>query len=102
MSFVLLLCLGQRSAPIIKPLPLIHNIGIIRPSRFPVALAIAVLLDWVSQAACLLLPLLLPPHHDARLLLLTLSDDRLLLLGMHPRLAMGEKFDPALRLSLLL
>ena len=97
MSVVLLLCHGQRSAPVVKPLPRVHNAGIIRPSRLPVALAIAVLFDWVPISAHLLQLLL--PQPDARLLLsqpdarllLSLSDDRLLLLlGLLLRLAMGE------------
>ena len=90
MSVVLLLCHGQRSAPVVKPLPRVHNAGIIRPSRLPVALAIAVLFDWVPISAHLLQLLL--PQPDARLLLSLLSDDRLLwlLLGLLLRLAMGE------------
>jgi len=98
-----LLLLRQRSALVVKPLPWIYGVSVIRLSGLPVALAIAVLLDWVPISAHLLQLLL--PKPDTRLLLLLLPlvpDARSLLLGLLPRETISEDFDPPLRLSLLL
>ena len=41
--------LQQRSAAIVKPSPIVHNVGIVGVSIFQVALAlVAVILNWVS------------------------------------------------------
>ena len=65
----------QRSAPLVEPLPGIHNVSIITLSGHPVGLAIAVILDRVLL--------------DAHLLQLFVPDARLLL-GLRLRVAMGE------------
>ena len=99
----MLLLLRQRSAPVVKHLPWVYCVSVIRLSGLPVALAVAVLLYWVPISAH---PLqLLLPKPDTRLLLLLLPlvpDARLLVLLLLLREAMREELNPPLRLSLLL